>query len=99
MSDGTGRIERPKDLYRVHDTSKKQKKERKAGEEKEFLELLEESDRGLEEFEQGKTKREPPRQQPTINLLSRLSTSTPPPVEIIEDSAAERDEGIEEKQK
>ena len=99
MSDGPGRIERSKDLYRVHDASKKQKKERKAGEEKEFIELLEESGRGLEEFEQEKTKKEPPRQQPTKNLLNRLSTSAPPPVEIIEDPAAERAGGIEEKQK
>ena len=97
MSDGTGRIERSKDLYRVHDASKKQKKERKASEEKEFLELLEESGRGLEEFEQEKTKREPLRQQPTKNLLSKLSTSAPPPVEIIEEPAVEKE--IEEKQK
>ena len=94
MSDGPGRVERSKDLYRVHDASKKQKKERKAGEEKEFLELLEESGRNLEEFEQEKPRKEPKPQQPTKSLLNRLSTSAPP-IEVVEDAGGETKENKE----
>ena len=99
MSDGPGRIERSKDLYKVHDASRKQKKERKAGEDREFLELLEESGRDLEEFEQEKPKREQAPQQPTKNLLDRLSTSAPPPIPIIDDTAAGHDKETTEGKK
>ncbi|MFA6451123.1 MAG: hypothetical protein WCX65_16725 [bacterium] len=91
MSDGPGRIERSKDLYKVHDSSKKQKKERKAGDEKEFLELLEESDKDLEGYEQEKPMRDPTPQQPTKSLLDRLSASAPPPVQFVDDSDGSKD--------
>jgi hypothetical protein len=85
MSDGPGRIERSRDMYKVHDSSKKQKKERRAGDEKEFLELLEESDRDLEGYEQEKPARDQSQQQPTKSLLDRLSTSAPPPIQFVDD--------------
>ena len=92
MSDGFGKIERLKDTYRVHDASKKQKKERKAGEEKEFLDLLAESERNLEEFEQEKPRKENKPNAPSKGLLCRLSTTAPPPViESIDPQAVKDD--------
>ena len=88
MSDGPAKIDRPRDLYRVHDAAKKQKKDRKGGDEHEFLDLLEESGRSLEEFEQEKPKKSPQQKQPPAKLLlNRLSTSTPPPIQMIGESA------------
>ncbi len=88
MSEGPGRIDRSKDLYRVHDSSKKQKKERKTGDEKEFMELLEESGRDLGEFKEEKQKPEQRPQIPTKSLLNKLSNSAPPLFEIIDESDA-----------
>jgi hypothetical protein len=93
LSDGPGRIDRAKDMYRVHDASKKQKKERKAGDEREFLELLEESGRDIEGYEQEKPKREPTPQQQTKNLLDRLSATTPPMIQFVEDETDENGKG------
>ncbi len=86
LSEGPGRIDRTKDLYRVHDSSKKQKKERKSGDEKEFME---ESERDIEEFREDKQKQEPKPQIPTKSLLNKLSESAPPIFEIIDESGAE----------
>lgn len=79
MSDGFGKIDRLKDTYRVHDSSRKQKKERKSGEEREFLEMLAESERNIEEFEQEKPKRQQTPNAPGKGMLKNLSSSVPPP--------------------
>ncbi len=94
MSDGPSRIDRSKDLYRVHDASKKQKKDRKAGEEHEFLDLLEESDRNLEEFEQEKPKKEggPAKPPATKSLLAKLSAFAPP-IQVINDAGDKKGGG------
>jgi hypothetical protein len=89
MSDGFGRIDRLKDTYRVHDSSKKHKKERKSGEENEFLEMLEESERNMEEFVQEKPQRQQTPNAPRKGLLNNLSSSAPPPaIETIVENGA-----------
>jgi hypothetical protein len=95
MSDGFfGKIDRLKDTYRVHDSSKKQKKERKAGDEREFLDMLTESERNLDEFEQEKPQKERKPEVPGKGLLNKLSTIAPPPmIENIGDADVETEGG------
>jgi len=75
----TGQLQRARDLYRVHDSAGKHKKQGKERNEKEFLEMLEESEKNVEEFDSGRKKVTGP-QAPTSNMLNRLSSSAPPPV-------------------
>lgn len=81
------RLERGKDIYRVHDTSKKQKKQKRGEDEKEFMDLLGESEKEVEDFNQA------PREERTENvpankMLDSLGMNTPPPIiEIDEDEA------------
>jgi len=78
MSEDFGKITRLRDLYRVHDASKKQKKERRAQDEEEFLRILEDSEKNLEEFDEKNLKKESPKQNaPHVNMLERLSSTAP----------------------
>lgn len=86
MSDNYGKIDRTRDLYRVHDAAKKQKKEKKGQLDNEFLNLLEESEKDAEGYDEGKRKEQKPT-MPTSSMLDKLSAGAPPPIIIHDDSA------------
>ncbi len=80
MPDDFG-VDRLKDMYRVHDTSKKQKKNKRDNADQEFYDLLRENEKEPEGYESQKQKKTPPGPGDPA-LLSRLSHSAPPPIII-----------------
>ncbi len=77
-------IRRSRDVYKVHDTSKKQKKQKRGENEKEFLAMLEESEKDVEDFNAA-TKQDDRKSLPAEQMLERLGmNAAPPPVIEVE---------------
>lgn len=83
-------IDRVRDLYRVHDTSKKQKKEEKRPDDREFKEFLEETEKEPEGYEEYYEEEETP-QVPANSMLDMLGAGAAPffKIEPIEEPAKE----------
>lgn len=73
----TGNLNRLRDVYRVHESSGKQKKQRRNTEDRDFMEELEESEKNLEGYENAGGEK-PVKHHQTGSLLNMLNVTTGP---------------------
>jgi len=74
------KIDRSRDVYKIHDSSKKRRKERKGEDEQEFLKMLEDSEHEPEEQFNNKKQENKQSNIPTRGMLNNLNSISPPPM-------------------
>ena len=72
-------IQRGRDVYKVHDAARNRKKQKKGENEKEFMDMLNESEKDVDDFTP-RANTDGRANLPTNHMLNQLGTSSPPPM-------------------